>query len=810
MTVNAEPLPWDNGRKRGIFSVQTVIAEKYSYAKNIRAALEMKGESFTSHMEKANGYFESDNYIVTWCFGHLFGLQDMDAYLGYHEENGKKHGWDMADLPFAPKDNRFVFVLKKDTTGGVKKQFACISRCVERADSVIAAGDADREGQLIVDLVLRQMGNSRPVYRLWVNDQTPATIAKGLDEMKPDSYYANVRDEGLTRTYMDWLYGINLTRYASIKAHQLMRVGRVIVPIVQEIVARDRAIESFVPEDYIQCISEKEYGGVPLKLKSKKTFQPDDDAADRLCTSYNEAGGTVTEVTRKNARVAPPRLFSLGSLQSAIGKQMDMKTVLKNVQELYEAGLVSYPRTGAEYLFSSEKEKVAGIVSRYEGCEMKDGAGIFNDKKNADKSHSAIIPTGKEPSGLTDSQKLVYSTILNRFRAVFCAEDRVVDRTSVTIDVCGEEFRITGDVLVSEGWGRFDEARTNEKAIPSFTQGQHIDVDFRKHKAVTSPPKHHTIKTLNAFMENPYDREEKTDVQLGTDATRAGIIDNAIRTGYIVLKKDTYYAGENGIRLVDTIEKLRLGIDKNQSLMFAQMLVSVRDGEKTVDDAISETNRTIAEVMERSGSTEIAPARKEHEIVGKCPLCGSPVAELKTRKGTFWICTSHRRDDPESCGFIMGEKARRYDDVISITSARMKKLLAGGTIPAKLTSKSGSRYDANVRLVANGRYADLEPVFDSGSEELCKCPKCGGSIIENRVAYSCSNKSCGCVLFKQDRFLESRGAKMTKKIARELFTKGQSTVSCKSKAGKDYRLIVKADFSGKYVSYTSEFPPRRG
>lgn len=795
--------------------MKTIIAEKYSYAKNIRSALEMKGERFTSHMEKANGYLESENYIITWCFGHLFGLQDMDSYIG----DGQKRRWSLDDLPFFPE--KFEFVLKDDP--GVRKQFACIRKCIGRSDEVISAGDADREGQLIVDLVLAKAGNRKPVSRLWVNDQTPATIAKGLDEMKPDSFYANIRNEGLARTYIDWLYGINLTRYATVKAGGgiLLRVGRVIVPVVQEIVARDRAIESFVPEDYMTCVSETECMGVPLKLKSEHTFAMDDAGADELCRRYNESGGDVTEVTQKETAVQPPHLFSQGSLQSHMGKRMDPKTVLACAQKLYEAGLISYPRTGTEYLFPTEKEKVKGILKSYPDCAFRDSSAIFNASKNADKSHSAIIPTGKKPSGLTADQQAVYDAIDTRFRAVFWAQERRVSRTTMTIRVSDEDFRLTGDVLISEGWGAIETARLNSRQIPPLSEGDHIDTDFRPVKATTSPPKHYTIKALNAFMENPYAKEEKTDVQLGTDATRAGIIDNAIRSGYISLRKDTYYAEEKGRFLVDAIDRMQFGIDKNQSLRLAEILVSIRDDGKSVRDALTATEGEIRRIMESSQGVNVSGMysgeRKADAIVGRCPACGGAVKEEKTDRFHFFVCENHRKDDASSCPFIVSADFRRFSDRIPLTASKMKTLLGGGLVSAQLTSKAGKKYRANVKLVMNGRYVNLQPVFDeqpgtSGGQDkaFCRCPKCGKSIHETPVGWSCEDREgCGCIIFRNDRFFAARGGKMTPATAKRLFTDGHAVVSFTSKTGKVYSMDVAADFSGKYVQYKAEFVNKR-
>lgn len=376
-------------------------------------------------------------------------------------------------------------------------------------------------------------------------------------------------------------------------------------------------------------------------------------------------------------------------------------------------------------------------------------------------------------------------------------------------------------MLISEGWGAIETARLNSRQIPPLSEGDHIDTDFRPVKATTSPPKHYTIKALNAFMENPYAKEEKTDVQLGTDATRAGIIDNAIRSGYISLRKDTYYAEEKGRFLVDAIDRMQFGIDKNQSLRLAEILVSIRDDGKSVRDALTATEGEIRRIMESSQGVNVSGMysgeRKADAIVGRCPACGGAVKEVKTDRFHFFVCENHRKDDASSCPFIVSADFRRFSDRIPLTASKMKTLLGGGLVSAQLTSKAGKKYRANVKLVMNGRYVNLQPVFDeqpgtSGGQDkaFCRCPKCGKSIHETPVGWSCEDREgCGCIIFRNDRFFAARGGKMTPATAKRLFTDGHAVVSFTSKTGKVYSMDVAADFSGKYVQYKAEFVNKR-
>lgn len=771
--------------------MQVIIAEKPSLGRNIIKALEMTGEKFS----KKDGYQISDNYAVTWCFGHLFALQDMDIYL-----YGQPHQWNMDDIPFFPEKFKFVLKQTKNKNGiastdkGVKKQFEIIQTLLEKSDSAVNAGDADREGQVIVDLVIAKVKYKKPVYRLWVSDQTPETIKASISNLKPDSKYKNILEEGLTRTYMDWLYGINLTRLATLKAHTLLRVGRVIVPVVQEIVARDKSIEEFVPEDYFKCVSSKEYDGINLELTSKNTFKTEEkNKADELCQSYNESGGTVTSLKKEKKTVHAPKLFSMSTLQAFLSDSLNMKDVLAATQKLYEEGYVSYPRTDAEYLFSSEKDKVKNIIKNYPECIFKDEKQIFNDAKNADMSHSAIIPTAKVSKHFSGDEELVYNAILNRFRAVFWKEDMTVDRTTMVINVNGEDFKITGDIIRSQGWNKAEPSKKKSKILPDFTEGQKIPVSFKKKKATTSPPKHYTTAELLSFMKNPFKKEEQTDVQLGTEATRAGIIDNAIQSGYIALKKKSYYAMDKGKMLVETINDLNFGIDKRQSLQFADILVKIRNGEATEKEAIAMTEKTIRKIFNDSGDKKV---KTMSTSIGTCPVCGGDILKKKSKENkNIYICENYGK----GCKFFMNEVVDRFGDKIKMNDTKMSTLLNGGTVKETLTSKSGKKYTADVKFEVNGQYVNIKPVFTE-SKPLGVCPVCGKPVRKRGMVWVCDDhKTCPFVIFEKMNYYKDKIPMNDEKV-KTLLNGGAIDAKISTKSGKkiDAKLVLK--MNGQYTN----------
>ncbi|MDY3927998.1 MAG: DNA topoisomerase, partial [Clostridia bacterium] len=408
-----------------VIKIKLIIAEKPSLARNIAAGI--------GDMKKSNGYFEGEGYILTWVFGHLFSLADIDYYSP--NPDGTKR-WTIKNIPCFPE--KFVFGLKRDPVTkevdpGVRRQFEIIKNLVNRedVDMIINAGDADREGEIIVRICVEHaLAHSKDFKRLWLPDQTPETIRSALADLKDEKEYENLANEGYARTYIDWLYGVNLTRYATLKTGKLLRVGRVIVPIVKAIYDRDMAIRNFTPEIYYALVSKAVTKGEEIELTSKEKFDKNSLAsAQALCDKYNASQAVVTAKKRKKDTLAPGKLYSLTKLQNVLGKKykMPMDKSLKIVQDLYEKGYVTYPRTNSEYLATAEQEKVKTIIASVARLgypvEFKFKKTIFDDSKI--ESHSALTPTYKIPkkTDLTPEEYTVYSAIMRRFAAVFCSED---------------------------------------------------------------------------------------------------------------------------------------------------------------------------------------------------------------------------------------------------------------------------------------------------------------------------------------------------------------------------------------------------
>lgn len=640
-----------------------IIAEKPSLARNIVAGI--------GTMKKLDGYFENEEYIVTWAFGHLFTLYDIEDYSEKKCENPK---WNLDNIPCYPET--FKFSLKKDKSKqidkGILKQFNIIKNLCNREDvvQIVNAGDSDREGEIIVRLCIENaLNNEKKLTRLWLPDQTPETVKQGLLEMKDEIEYNNLANEGFARTYIDWLYGVNLTRFATLKTGTLLRVGRVIVPIVKAIYDRDKAIKNFVPDIYYGISSEEKTKDEVVELNSKEKFDKNDiKKAINLCEKYNNEKAIVTNKSVKKDTLQPGKLYSLTKLQNYLGKKykMPMDKSLSIVQKLYEEGYLTYPRTNSEYLATNEKDKIKKIIENISKLnypiKFKDKKTIFDDSKI--ESHSALTPTYKLPNlnNLTDDEKIVYKSVLNRFVAVFCSEECKIEKTEIKIKVGDlEEFVLKGNVIIEAGWTKYDEYSKNDKILPNLNINDEVNIKFEPKEKKKTPPKHYTIETLNNYLKNPFkedkaklDEENDDDtedykaifegLELGTEATRTGIIENAINSKYIELKKDVYYILPGGEYLIDSLMQMNINMDKYKTSTLGQGLKKVYRGEITINDVVDLTKKEINEVFDKRNNCGLnTDTGFFNDVIGICPICGKNVVKTRFNYG----CTGYR----EGCNF---------------------------------------------------------------------------------------------------------------------------------------------------------------
>ncbi|EEU32879.1 hypothetical protein HMPREF0946_00952 [Fusobacterium vincentii 3_1_36A2] len=788
-------------------SKRLIIAEKPSLGRAIANALNVK--KFTG--EKSNGYYENDKYIVTWCFGHLFKLKDIGDYEGLNNIS-----WEDIALPFLPNP----FELKynpgrnEEEGEGIKKQVEIIKELVFKEDieEVVHCGDAGREGQVIVDEVLEYIGNKKKVTRLWLPEQTEDTIQKQIMNCKENDTYNNLSNEGLTRIYMDWFLGINLSVFLSVKAKTKLNVGRVVIPIVKYIYDREQAIKNFKVEKYFQLESktEKENIKIPLILRKEKFLNKEE--AEKVAQELNNNRGKVISIEKKEVKKYPKKLFSLGKLQSELSKnhKINFERSLKIIQKLYEEGYVTYPRTNTEYLAEEEKEKIKSLINliNQKGycLEFKDSKNIFDTSKIED--HSALTPTLKLPEKLSKEEEIVYQVIFNRFVANFLAEETIVSETILTIQVADKEFKLKGTEIIKAGFYAY-EPKKFDNQLPNLVENEEFEINFLAMEKETEPPKKVTESELENYLENPFRKEikeinvesEETEeeivedaedyknilegVEIGTVATRTGIISNAKSYGYITQENSNYSITSKGEKLIQLLDELKINLYKERTVEFSKDLKKVFHNMKTIDDVLGDTWSILNEIIENG--KDIKPSVEFIEALGKCPKCGGNIIE----KPKTYSC--------ENEDFVLWKESRHYKEKFSINSEEAKKFLANETVQCILTSENKKTRKVNLKMKLNGEYVN----FEEERESIGECPICGKEVIESEKMFYCTGNKDGCIfkLWKEAKHF-SDTLKITKSIAKKLLKKnGNSKFEITGKDGNKREATLKIKISGNYVNF---------
>ena len=691
--------------------MKLIITEKPSVAKSIASALGAKSG--------ADGYFQGNALIVSWCVGHL--VSPMDA-AGYDERFKK---WRYDDLPILPEPLRYVLAPGKEDA------FENLRTLMNRSDvdTVVNACDAGREGELIFRLVYEMAGGKKPVERLWISSMEEMAIREGMSDLRPGAECDSLYQSALCRQKADWLVGINATRLFSVLYHRTLNVGRVQTPTLAMLAERDAKITLFHKEKY--HLLRLTLDGA--EAVSEKFTEPAE--AEQVAAMCKGATVTCTSVTKEQKKEQPPKLYDLTTLQREANRIFGYtaKQTLDYAQSLYEKKLLTYPRTDSRYLTSDMAETASCVIHLAAKLPPFDGCGNFfplveamiSDKDVSD--HHAIIPTMEIEKA--DIKALPLGE-RNLFLLICCkllcasAEPYMYEAVTATFDCGGYSFAAKGKRILSEGWREIDRifrAFLKEKpadgdgdTLPDFTEGQTFDgAEVAVTEHFTQPPKPYTEDTLLSAMENagkddiPDEAERKG---LGTPATRAAIIEKLVVAGFVERKGKSLIPTKAGINLVTVLPEP----------LTSPMLTA--EWEQKL--------------------TEIA-------------------------KGGA---------DPDT---FMGGIRTMVQEIVSTYSC---------------ISEDGKK------------------LFAPEKEVIGTCLRCGQPVYEGKKNFACSDRSCGFVLWKNDRFWTSRKKELTKKMATELLKKGRTNVkgiwSEKKQAAYDAAVILD-DTGGKYINFKLEFPKRK-
>ena len=679
---------------------------------------------------RRDGYLEGNGWLVSWCVGHLVELATADAYDPRYSK------WIYADLPILP--DPWQFRVLPDT----KKQFAILDALMkdERVDSLVCATDAGREGELIFRLTYNLCGCRKPVKRLWISSMEEAAIRKGFDHLLDSQNYDNLYQAALCRAKADWLIGINGTRlFTCLYKGKTLNVGRVQTPTLALLAEREAAIANFKKEKFYTV--ELDLQGVHA---ASERFSSKTDA-EKLRLACLGKTAAVQSITRKEKTERPPKLYDLTTLQREANRLFDFtaQQVLDCLQALYEKRLATYPRTDSRYLNEDMEaglpalcSTVASVLPFAEGLPIPvNSAQVVNNSKVSD--HHAVIPTAEiaaaDLSALPTGERNILYLIAAR---LLCAvgEPHIYEETAVTLDCGGTSFTTKGRTEISAGWKAIGQAflaalKKKEKQqqesaspLPELTDGQQLSgADARLKEGTTSPPAHFSEDTLLAAMEHASaeDFAKLEDVErrgLGTPATRAGVIEKLVRSGFVERKKKLLIPTEKGLALIwampDQLKSAKLTAE------WEEQLGAVERGELSPEDfmnGIIEMLSTLVKSYETVTVASSALSQSGRTVVGVCPRCGKNVVEGKKS----FFCEGYYDKPP--CGFTMWKNDRFFTSKRKeLTRKTAVALLKTGRV--RLTNlfseKKGVMYDATVVLDDDGgKYVRYKLEFDNKKKE---------------------------------------------------------------------------------------------
>ena len=673
-----------------------IIAEKPSVARDIARIV--------GATSKQDGYMEGCGYVVTWAMGHLIALAIPEAY-GFSAYKAE-------DLPIRPNPFRLIVrQVRRDkefvSDPSVLKQLKVIRSCFDKADRIIVATDAGREGELIFRYIYQYLDCRKPFDRLWISSLTDRAIREGMANLKPGSHYDNLYYSAKARSEADWLVGINASRALSIARRGGYSLGRVQTPILAMVCRRyiENRDFSSVPYWKLSALIEKE--GVSLKTVGKEDYESEASAQTALATLRSQSKLKVESVARKVTHTAPPLLYDLTALQKEANRRHGFSAdkTLSIAQSLYEKKITTYPRTGSRYISEDVFEEVP-VLLRKTGMPLSNPLNRHSVDNAKVTDHHAIIPTGETPSGLSTDEITIYQMVVNRFIEAF-SPDSEEERMQVRFTDGTDTFTWKAYRQISLGWkavqkGKEVEAEKKEdsdeqilSSLPNLTEGEVlllVNADITEHK--TKPKPLYTEATLLSAMENAgkevEDAESKkamAECGIGTPATRANIIETLILRDYIRRDKKSIIPTEKGLAVYEIVKDKKIA-NAEMTGSWELVLAAIEAGKMPSDKFAQGINSYVGTICKELLS--LSSEQKSYPVY-RCPKCGQK---------SVGIYAKVAKCRHESCGFHVFREVCG----IHLSEDNIRELISSGRTPILkgLTSKAGKKF--NARLVLGEDY----------------------------------------------------------------------------------------------------------
>ncbi|MBS9441252.1 DNA topoisomerase III [Photorhabdus heterorhabditis] len=647
------------------------LCEKPSQGRDIAAVL--------GATKRGQGYLTGPGVTVTWAIGHLLETASPEVY-------GEQYGapWRASVLPILPAS--WQMVVKKETAD----QFTVICRLLKQADEVVIATDADREGEVIARELLDYCQFQGKISRLWLSALDEVSIRAALANILPGEQTASLYLAGLGRARADWLIGMNFTRLYTVKAREcgysdILSIGRVQTPTLALVVFRDQEVIAFTAKPYWQVVADLQFDGrifradwVPAATycdeEKRCIHQNVAQTVVKLCQQTGTA--TVLEINTKREKHAAPLAFDLGSLQQTCSKKWDMgaQQVLNIAQNLYETyKAITYPRTDCGYLPTVMQAEIPQVLDAVvksdpamrivvDSLDRTLISRIWNDKKIT--AHHGIIPT-KQPcdmNKMTDDERKVYQLIRQHYLVQFLPLHEM-DITEVTFDIGGQLFRTRGNVVIVPGWKVLFSAGKDEstsigkddslgESLPSMVKGSQCQVNEATLRMLqTQPPAHFTEGTLIAAMKNAaafvsdpqLKKVLKDNAGLGTEATRAGVLDTLFKRGYLTKKGKYIHATQIASELIAALPTALT--NPGLTALWEQALDDIAQRQAELPDFMARQIQWTQYLMEQVQAQKVVITPPPSL---PCPVCGGVTRQRQGKNGVFWGCIKY----PECSGVV--------------------------------------------------------------------------------------------------------------------------------------------------------------
>lgn len=698
-----------------------IIAEKPSVAREIAGIVGASG--------KEEGFMQGSGYMVTWAFGHLITLAMPEEYgfTGFNREH----------LPIIPGTFKLIPRQVKAEKGykadaGALKQLKIIKHVFDSCDNIIVATDAGREGELIFRYIYTHLNCHKPFRRLWISSLTDKAIKEGLQNLKSGSDYDNLYQAAKARSEADWLVGINASQSLSIAAGRgIYSLGRVQTPTLAMICKRYLENKNFVSVAFWQVKVQTEKAGIPFTAISKEKYEQREtaDAIFRLLQDNKTV--QVQSVEKKEVNQEPPLLYDLTTLQKEANSKYGFSAdkTLSIAQKLYEAKLITYPRTGSRYISADILDEIPDLIGslkqhpRFGTYAEKMDSVLLNIKSVDDKKvtdHHALIITENKAKDLSGDDKTVYEMVAGRMLEAFSPKC-VKDATTIIVG-CGDTlFETKGSVIKQAGWRAvFGEQEKNEDeagSLPDISKGKELPVIHTEVlEKQTKPKPVHTEATLLSAMENAgkeveneEEREAMKESGIGTPATRAAIIETLFARDYIRREKNrcqtesnracsncrgakeeggakSLLPTEKGLSVYEIVKDKRIA-DVALTGSWENALAKIESGEMN-----AETFRKATEIYTNQITTELLDTNiavpDKNECV--CPKC---------EKGKVIFYSKVAKCSDTGCGLIVfrNKSEKQLSD-----KQIMDLLTTGKTAAIKgFKSKGGKSFDAALKFDSN-------------------------------------------------------------------------------------------------------------